>query len=139
MSLTYEQAVTDMSTMFKTAWDTTGHVVHWEDVKIQRDTGDNPYARFVIRHAGPVRGSSLGGVGRRLFNRSGIIIISLFVPIGKGLSTSLALAKLVGDVYEGNHSPNGVWFRDVSIPEIGRDGEFHQRNVIVEFEYDEIK
>lgn len=138
MSLTYQEAAADMSAMFKTAWDTTGYKVFWQNVRDQRDTAENPWAEFFITHATGFQGS-LGGVGQRTFNRLGIITVHLYVPIGKGLSESLSLAKLIADVYEGNHSPNGVWFRNVGIPEIGRDGEFHQRNVVVEFEYDEIK
>lgn len=138
MSLTYKQAYDDMAAMFKTAWDTTGYKVFWDNVRDQRDTAENPWAEFIIQHATGSQ-TSLGGVGQRTFIRVGIILVSIYVPTGKSLSESLTLAKLVGDVYEGNHSPNGVWFRNARIPEIGRDGEFHQRNVVIEFEYDEIK
>ena len=138
MSLTYEEAVDDMSAMFKDVWDTTGHFLHWESVKTQRDTADDPWARFVIRHATGNQ-NSLGGVGARDFRRNGTIIISIFVPIGKGLSSSSILAKLATDAYEGEHSINGVWFRNVRLQEVGRDGEFFQTNVLVEFEYYETK
>ncbi len=138
MSLTHQQAVDEMSTMFKDVWDGTGWQVDWDDVRSQRDTADQPWAMFVIRHA-PAGQTTLGGVGKRTFNRLGIIITSIFTPIGNGLSTSYALAKIAADAYEGKHSPNGVWFRNVAIQEIGRDGEFFQLNVTIAFDYDEIK
>lgn len=138
MSLTHEQAVSDMSAMFKAVWDATGYQVRWENVREQRDVVDRPWASFVIRHA---TGSqvSLGGVGERTFSRPGTIIISVFAPIGNGLSTSYALAKIAANAYEGKHSPNGVWFRNVSVREIGREGEFFQVNAVIDFDYDEIK
>lgn len=138
MSLTYQQAVNDMSTMFKDVWDGTGYQVDWDNVRSQRDPVDQPWASFIIRHADGFQ-TSLGGVGQRTFARVGIIIVSVFAPIGNGLSTSYTLAKMAADAYEGKHSPNGVWFRNVIVREIGRDGEFFQANAMIDFDYDEIK
>jgi hypothetical protein len=138
MSLTYKQAIDDIQTIFLNAITPSGVKVHWENVRDQRDPSEDPWVQFVIRHASG-RQASLGGVGNRDFERQGTAIAAVFVPIGKGLSESYSLAKTVADAYEGVTSPNGVWFRNVRIQEIGRDGEFHQTQVLAEFSYYETK
>lgn len=138
MSLTYKEAIDDIQTIFLNAITPSGVQVHWENVRDQRDPSEDAWVQFVIRHASG-RQASLGGVGGRDFERQGTAIAAIFAPIGKGLSESYDLAKTVADAYEGVHSPNGVWFRNVRIQEIGRDGEFHQTQVLIEFEYYETK
>lgn len=138
MSLTYKQAIDDIQTIFLNTITPSGVQVHWENVRDQRDLSEDPWIQFVIRHASG-RQASLGGVGGRDFERQGTAVAAIFVPIGKGLSESYDIAKTVADAYEGVTSPNGVWFRNVRIQEIGRDGEFHQTQVLAEFEYYETK
>lgn len=138
MSLTYAEAVDDINAMMKTAWDTTGWDLHWDNVRTQRDTADEPWAAFVIRHATGVQ-DNLGGIGNRNFMRTGTAIASIFTPTGNGLSVSYALAKVVADAYEGQTSDNGVWFRNVRMQEVGRESQFYQTNVLIDFEYNETK
>jgi hypothetical protein len=139
MSLTHKQAVDDMFTLFKNVWDATGHEVFWESVNEDRETDDTSWATVTIRHALAARSPTLGGVGKRDFSRLGIITIQIFSQVGKGLSEAYALAKITADAYEGIASPNGVWFRDVTVREIGRVGQAFQMNVLATFEYDETK
>ena len=138
MSLTYEAANDDMLAIMKAAWDATGYNLHYESVKQQRDTDNDPWAAVSIRHALGQQ-SSLGGIGSRRFTRNGTIFVQIFTLIGKSLQEAYQLAKIVGDAYEGQASANGVWFRDIRVNEIGRDGTFYQMNVLIDFQYDEIK
>jgi len=138
MSLTFAQAVDDINKMMKDAWDTTGYDLHWDNVRDQRDTSDDPWGVFVIRHATGEQ-DNLGGIGNRNFVRTGTAIASIFTPTGNGLSESYALAKVVADAYEGQTSENGVWFRNVRMQEIGRESQFYQTNVLIDFEYNETK
>ncbi len=138
MSLTHKQAIDDIQTMFLNAITPSGVQVHWENVRDQRDPSEDPWVQFMIRHAFGSQ-ASLGGVGNRDFERQGVAVAAVFVPIGKGLSESYSLAKTIIDAYEGVTSPNGVWFRNSRIQEIGRDGEFHQTQVLVDFFYYETK
>ena len=138
MSLTHKEAVDDITLIFKTVWDTTGHEVFYESVRNQREDDNSSWASFSIRHASSTQ-RTLGGQGNRIFTRTGFVIVSIFFQVGKGLSEGYALAKVVTDVYEGICSPNGVQFRDIRLQEIGRDGQFFQINVLIDFEYDEIK
>lgn len=138
MSLTYKQAVDDINKIVLDAVSPENINIHWENVRDQRNSSQDPWIQFVIRHASG-RQTSLGGIGNRNFEREGTAIAAIFVPIGKGLSESYRLAKTVVDAYEGITSPNGVRFKNTRVQEIGREGEFHQIHVMVEFSYYEIK
>jgi len=136
--MTFGEAVDDINAMMLAAWTPTGHQLHWDNVRDQRDQSDNPWAVFVIRHATGQQ-DTLGGIGNRNFVRTGTAIATIFTPSGNGLSSSYALAKVVADAYEGQTSVNGVWFRNVRMQEIGRESQFYQINVLIDFEYNETK
>lgn len=138
MSLTYAQANDEVLTQLKTIWDLTGHKLFYEDVRDQKETDQSPWAKVAVRHAAGQQ-DSLGGRGHRSFLRFGVLIVTIHTPSGSGLSDAYALAKVVADAYEGASSPNGVWFRNVRINELGRDGTFYMTNVLVDFEYSETK
>jgi len=138
MSLTYAEANDEILTILKGVWDPTGHELFYDDIREQRENDQSPWALVVVRHAAGQQ-DTLGGQGNRSFLRLGTMIVTINTPSGSGLSTAYALAKVVADAYEGASSPNGVWFRDVRINELGRDGTFYQTNVLVDFEYYETK
>lgn len=139
MSLTYQQARDEIFALFKTAWDTTGYSVHYQDVRRQRDTDNEPWAVVTLQHSSGFQATLSGVSGSRTFARLGFITVQIFTPSGKGLQESYDLCKVVSDAFEGATTPGGVWFRNVRLNEVGRDGEFYQLNVIAEFRYDEIK
>ncbi|MGD9210526.1 MAG: hypothetical protein PVI90_07110 [Desulfobacteraceae bacterium] len=144
MSLTRKQAIDDICGMFKTVWDATAYAarVKWENVGKKSATnfdGEDPWVRFTLRHTGAEAGSLSGGDGTKIFDRFGVLTISLFTEIGKGLSGETDYAKLIMDIYEGKRSPQGVIFRNVRIIEIGESDGFFQTNINAEFEYNEIK
>jgi len=138
MSLTYLQANNDILSLLKAAWDPTGHKMFWEGVRDQRETDQSAWATVVVRHATGQQ-DTLGGVGSRQFLRNGIVLVTINTPSTSGLSDAYVLAKVVADAYEGVASPNGVWFRNVRINELGREGTFNQINVVIDFEYYETK
>ena len=138
-------AITEILTLFKTAWVTTagqsGDRVKYDNVgksSLPPD-GNLPWARVVLRHTGSNQASLSGEVGTRRFQRNGLLTIQIFVPPGKGLAEAVDIPKIIQDAYEGQTTAGGAWFRDVTINEIGSDGNFYQTNVIALFEYDEIK
>lgn len=138
MNLTFAQANDDILALLKAAWDPTGHEMFYDDIRDQRETDQTPWAQVVVRHAAGQQ-DTLGGVGNRSFLRLGVVIVTINTPSGSGLSIAYALAKVVADAYEGVSSPNGVWFRNVRINELGRDGTFYRTNVLIDFEYSEMK
>lgn len=143
MSLTRKEAIDEILALFKTAWDTTGYGsrVKYDNVSKEAalPTGLEPWCRVNLRHTASRQASLAGAVGTRRFQRNGVLTVQVFEPIGKGLSGSTDLPKIVQDAYEGVETTSGVWFRDVTLKEIGPDGDFFQTNVIALFEYDEIK
>lgn len=138
MSVTYQQAVDDMLGMLKSAWDPTGHKMFWENDRDDRETDLSPWAAVIVRHATGQQ-DTLGGKGSREFLRLGTIMVMINTPSSSGLSNGYVLAKVVTDAFEGETSPNGVWFRDVRINEIGREGTFYKTNALIDFEYYETK
>ncbi len=137
-NLSFEQAVDDMQAMVLAAWNPTGHKVFWEAVEDDREVDDTAWLVSTIHHV-TGRQETLGGVGNRTFQRTGIIFLQIFTRVGNGLHESYQLAKVMADGFEGKSSPNGVWFRNVRINEAGKDGAFTQTNVTVEFQYNEVK
>lgn len=136
--MTYEEAVDEIQTMLINAWIPTGHKIFFESVREQRENDNSAWAASTIRHTSGNQ-ESLGGIGNRSFLRQGVMIVQVFTPVGNGLQESYQLAKVITDAFEGKSSPLGVWFRRVRISEIGKDGMFQQLNVVLEFEYNEVK
>jgi len=138
MSVTFEQATDQILDLFIAAWD-PAIPIHYEDVRKQRSPSDEPWATTQIRHAAGRQTTLASANGSSRFAREGLLTIQIFAPGGKGLQDAYALAKVAVDTYEGSATPGGVWFRNVRLNEVGRDGKFFQVNVLVEFLYDELK
>lgn len=143
-SATYEEAVDDISAIFKTAWDTTGFPVDYENIADAEDNTfppdpSTPWARLTIRHSTGRQASLSGADGTKRYDRGGFLTVQVFVPAGEGLARAYQLGKVVTDAYEGTASTRGVWFRNARVNEIGPDGDWLQVNVLVDFNYDEVK
>jgi len=139
MTATYAQAVDDILGVFKAAWDPTSHTALYTNVKGEVPSGEDPWARVNLQHTGGNQASLTGGLGTTRWARMGFLAVQIFVPIGEGLSEAHALAKIISDAFEGASTANGVWFRNVRVNEVGPDGDWYQVNVVVDFEYDEVK
>jgi len=137
MSMTIQQARDEMSALFNTAW--SPRAVIWDGLPGKPPSGRTPWARFTVRHADGEQATLANDQGRRRWRRSGTIFIQLFAPVGDGLSALDPLTKIAMDAYEGQSTAGGAWFRDVRCREIGPDGDWYQVNVLVDFEYDEVK
>lgn len=105
-----------------------------------RDLPDNaPYARITMRH-NVMDQRTLGNIGNRRFRRFGIITVQIFTLSNQGLATADVFAKVALDAFEGsNTAPDEIHFRNARINEVGEDGPWFQTNVLVDFDYDEIK
>lgn len=139
MSATFEIANGEILTLFKTAWDTTGHIALYENIAGDPPSTPIPWARISLRHRTGGQTAISGADGKRRYDREGVVTVQIFIPNGKGLSQGYSLGKIVVDAFEGKATPSQIWFRDVINKEIGPDGEWFQFNVTAEFMYDEIK
>lgn len=137
MSLTLEQARDEMSARFKTAWDASAFAsktVLWDDVGAPPPNAEL-WVRHSIRHADGY-GAALGN---RLFRRTGTIWVQLHAPTGEGFTRLDQMGMVAQEAYEGQATPGGAWFRNVRAREAGVDGAFQRLNVLVDFEYDEVR
>ena len=139
MTATFAQATDDILGIFKDAWDPTTYEAIYTNIAGEVPTGTDPWARATLQHVGGGQASLTGGLGTTRWNRTGFLTVQVFVPIGEGLSGAHNLAKIIADAFEGASTPNGVWFRNVRVNEVGPDGDWYQVNVVVDFEYDEVK
>jgi len=137
--LTYAQAADQILSLFKTAWDVTGHEAFYESVRGQREDDQTSFAVVLLRHVSGFQATLSSSSGSRIFRREGVLTVRIYFAEGSGLQEGYSLAKVVADAYEGQRTQSGVWFKNVRVSEGGRDGAFIIINVLIDFEYDEIK
>jgi hypothetical protein len=139
MTATFEQARDSMLALISLAWGPTMLPMVWDDLPSTLPSGNKAWARTVVRHEAG-RQSTLGNhEGVRRYRRQGSIFVQIFTPAGEGLSRLDGLAKIVHDALEGKTTSRGVEFSNTRLNEVGRDGNWHQTNVVADFRYDEIK
>lgn len=114
-------------------------VVYWDNLSpSSTPPKDKPWMRAILQHLGGTQ-NTLAQAGSRLFGRTGIITVQLFVPGGtRGSTLADRLGKMLVDAFEGK-AAGEVWFRNVSLSEVGNDGPWYQINVRAEFMYEEMK
>lgn len=127
---------------FRTAWTANGESssvpVLWDDVKGEIPA-NTAWARVTVQHASGEQATLSDHVGNRKFRREGLVTIQVFTQFGQGLRKADVLGKIAADAFEGKATQNQIWFRDVTVNEIGQSGDWFQTNVLVSFIYDEIK
>lgn len=141
MPATIEQARDQMLALVKAVADTNDVVMVWEGT-----AGDKPpdgpqvaWARGGVRHFLRRQATLSGSTGTRLYTSTGLLLVSLFTPTGKGLGEADRLAVLFRNAVEGVSTSGGVWFRNARTTEMGLDGSWWRTDVSADFEYDEIR
>lgn len=145
----FETANDEINTLFNVAWlarapAMVGQVaappIHWDGLAKGTPPMNTTHARFFSRLFDGQQGS-LGGIGNRRWRRFGVITVQVFVPLTlpAPLLLSGKLATIARDAYEGVGTDSGIWFRRVSLKQVGPDGGLYQTNVTAGFEYDEVK
>lgn len=75
------------------------------------------WARVTIRHEGSRRVS----LGARRENHTGSVYVQMFFPAGTGVEEVYTRPQAVLDALTDARTPNGVWFREVTLYEGGGD------------------
>ncbi len=145
MTATLTEARNEIHQAFQDVWDADSPALNggvappisYDAVAFDTPTAAT-WARIRIRHEQGEQ-ATLGGPATRRFNKTGTVIVSIFTPISVTLDTSQAeaLALLAKTAFEGKATPSQVWFRDVSINEIGVEESWFQIDVIATFNYDD--
>ena len=143
-----EQAVDSVNSFFMTNWEAATEVpIFWDEtpknmIPSDDSTTDNPQvSAFVVVRSQILSGTqvTIGAAPNRRFRRNGILTARIMTPQEQGHLLEDQLANIVFDSLEGECTPEGVEFFNVTPLEPFRVGAFLVKQINVEFEYDEIK
>jgi hypothetical protein len=97
----------------------------------------NTWGRLTVRQTSATR-ASLGNACR--FRRFGTVYVQIFVPKNTGLETADAIGEALVEAFENAGQIGNVWFRDVSLREVGPDADssFYQTNVEASYTFDRL-
>lgn len=149
MTATLSQARDEIQAKFLAVWNAETPAlnggqapeVRWQGLDNYSEAADpgKPWARVTIRHV-PSGQTTLGEAPNRRFTRRGTLTIQVFTPVGNsGLALLENFATIVRYAFEGQTTPSGVWFRNVSVEEADPYQGWNQFNVTANFEYDEAR
>lgn len=112
--------------------------VFWDGV--EQSTPPAPldtWARVTIRHTNGGQATLSGAFGKRRWARSGLLLVQCFVPLPKGgVDAAVAMGELLLNGVQSAQTPNGVWFRNATSNEVGKDDPWYQVNFSANFTYD---
>lgn len=102
---------------------------------------DQPYVRFNMTPVGAEQASLAGEDGARTWYNEGIIGVQAFAPLQWQNAYEVAnyAAIMAKRVYQGQRTPNDMWFRNCRTNRIGPSGGWYQFNTIIEYQYDELR
>lgn len=142
------EAGDEMRQLFKDGWEALTIVtpvpeVRWHGKEKKADPiPDTYFARFAIRgvgtdHAGFMENGE--GASPQVFDSFGNVFVQVFAPIDAEDSYRQGelLAIAARDIFLGNDTPSGVWFRNVRYVELDDDGKFYRWNVVAGYEFSE--
>jgi len=108
-----------------------------DNLKFERPNPNVKWVRLNIQFNSGNQ-SSLGTIGNRKFIKYGLVFIQVFTPINKATEDNDLLAASSLELLDGVRL-EGLWLYNGRIDTIGSDGEFYQQNVVVEFEFEDIR
>lgn len=140
------EADKEMAELFHQAWEVTaGYACDWPNMKAEKDHAETEtWARWALDYVAG-RQTSMGGDGGRKFGKTGLIYISVFTPLGSGLTNARQASQIAVSAYEGERTPGDVWFRNVRIESeghgqgTGRNKSWWTTLVVAEFIYDYLR
>lgn len=139
------EADKEMAELFRQKWVVQNqYPCDWPNHKSGEYEEDETWARWSLDYAAGGQ-SSLSGVGKRKFYKSGLIYVFVFTPLGTGLAKAREDAQIAIDSYEGKRTPGDVWFRNVRIDSEGHgkggggNKSWWTTTVVAEFTYDYLR
>jgi len=95
------------------------------------------YARITVKF-NTGNQHTLGRKGNRKFVKLGILFVQIFSPINTGTDENDTLANSTIELYDGEKLGT-LWLYNGRIETKRSDGLFYQQNVVVEFEFEDIR
>lgn len=142
MTATIDQARDEIFSTFNEAWKgdsaSAQLPVLWPD-RSQEPPDTGAWCRVTLKHTSGRQATLSGEIGSRRFRSTGFVIVQIFTPTGMGLTLTDQLTKIAVRAFQGVTTASGVIFRDVRPTEAGQSGNWHQTNVLADFEYDEVR
>ncbi|SRR6266511_3723214 len=139
------QADDEMAQLFRIPWEVTAsYVCEWPNHKEASHEEDEIWARWNLDY---VAGNqvTMGGANRRKFTKMGLIYINVYSPLGGGLAQARDASQIALFAYEGQRTPNDVWFRNVRIESeghgrgSGKNKSWWTTLVVAEFIYEHLR
>lgn len=110
----------------------------------QYSEGKNPqrsYVEIYQRSALGLQASLANDNGARRWENAGTLWIQCFGTdaSAEGLEIAENIATIAMNAYQGKSTENCAWFRNVRAVNLGSSGGWYQINVLVDYEYDEVR
>lgn len=85
------------------------------------------------------RQSSLGDIGNRKFIKSGFVNAQIFTPSGTGTDKNDEMAQDSLNLLDSIRIDQKLWMYNGKIQTIGDSGGYYQQNVVIEFNFEDIR
>lgn len=150
MAYTYDEAYTLITDQFRTRWGAeaaaiVGSVdapeIRYAGVE-KPDIPNRTFGRFVMDPVTNPQASLRNAEFGQRYENNGVIIIQLLVRISefdtKAESVARKLAMLAQDIFRDPAFPGCFIFRNVRINNLAPEAQFIRKNVIAEYQFDEL-
>jgi len=95
------------------------------------------YARVVVKF-NTGNQHTLGQKGNRKFVKQGLLFVQILTPINTGTNENDTLAQSTLELFDGE-TLGKLWFYNGRIETERSDGVYYSQNVVVEFEFEDIR
>ena len=132
--MSYESERADIESLFSAQWGSTTAICYG-NVAFNPDS----YAEWVRISliSGSSQEQTIGTPSQPFYRHQGLVVVSIFTPLGAGESRGRVLAQQVTDIFKSRHL-NNIRFRSPYLTNIGPAGSYHQFNVNAPFVRDEL-
>ena len=120
--------------------------VEWPNVKNEKPVdrvGQTDVTKSWIRvqwqHVGSEQRTVGAANGKRRFETTGLLTVSMFSPTGYGLQAVATFSEYVLGLFRGKTTTSGVAFTGGTPRDVQQDGLWYRSDALVDFKYDEIK
>lgn len=146
MALTFDQAYTVITDHLQIQWTAltpaiVGSVpeLRFEDVE-KKEIPTTTFARFVMSEVSSPRNSLRNAEYGQRFENNGIIILQMLIDRDNidAADTARKLGQVAKDIFRDPTFPGCFIFRNIRVNRLESEPKFLRRNLIVEYQFDEL-